>query len=339
MSIPADIHCEEIDQSKYDSNRELTCLKCSSQYLKSSNQQAESICQILHPYQKELDTEAALKDICELRHPDNNLCLKCPQNFIFDSTFQDCVEIPTGVPNCQIYLTESVCSWCSSVFYLDNNQCKLVLNFITNCSYYESDGICSKCLGGFEMNTQITTENNIETKTTSCIEKQITNCLTYNDFSGLCSECISGHYLVRENKKTTDNTDSSTTADSGGSSSSATTPKEKFEIESEYLHKCREKSINNCFKYADNIDNFFKPSDLTSEERNYFDLQEFPEFLFENSLFRSSSICSECENNFFLSDNQCQAVVTENQILNCLEYSADDTCERCNNDFILSIEK
>jgi hypothetical protein len=278
---------------------------------------------VLQPFQKEINTVEAQSDKCELRNPENGLCLSCPEPYIFDSEFKDCVSIPTGVPNCEIYLNPSVCSYCKSGYFLNQNECELVTNTISDCFWYSADGVCSTCKGGFKMKTETIENINDNQIITSCELDSVLNCLSYDDALGLCKECDSNFYLVRQ-------TSPPPTSDTGPA---------KIDFSEQYTYSCREQSVDNCIKYADNIHHFYAPPDLTENQIQYFEVTEFPSFIYEDSSFPATSICQQCAPGFFLHNNSCQVVETSTIIDNCLEYISATTCKRCIQGFVLTKEK
>ena len=124
----------------------------------------------------------------------------CPDHLIYDSEFKNCVEIPKGIPNCEVYLQDNFCSHCKTNFYLIQNECVSITTTVPNCYWYSNQENCSKCIGGFELKINITTdplgEDQIET---ICEAKPVLNCLQFDDVLGLCKECNPNFYLVREN--------------------------------------------------------------------------------------------------------------------------------------------
>ena len=184
------MQCLSIDQSHFDSTQELKCLKCQRNYI-SSEQQNKSICKELQPI------ENNPSDHCKLRHPTNNLCLLCEDDFIFNDSYDGCVEEPSGIPNCKLYLTESICSWCKAGYFLTNNECQAITITIGDCAFNRTDGQCSKCSGGFKLESKVISETEIVTE---CVADIIPNCNGYDDFTGHCIACIQNYYLVKLKK-------------------------------------------------------------------------------------------------------------------------------------------
>ena len=298
----------------------IECLSCFDEFLLDTIN-SESFCTVLQPFQKEINTSEAQNDICELRNPENELCLSCPESYIFDSEFKNCVSSPTGVPNCEIYLNSNVCSYCKSGYFLNQNQCLLVTNSISDCFWYSGDGECSQCKGGFKLKIETTTNNGNNEVVTSCEANSVLNCVSYDDQSGLCKECDPNYYLIRV------------------STAPPNPDSPKIDFSDQHIYNCKEQNVDNCIQYADNIGHFYTPSDITQNEINYFEVTEFPSFLYEDTSFLSSSICQQCAPGFFLNNNSCHIVETDTIIDNCLEYISKTTCKRCVQDFILTKEK
>ena len=315
----------------------LECTSCFDGYL-LNNEEPETLCNVLHPFQREIDSPEAQADSCELRHPTNGLCLKCPDHLIYDAEFKNCQKISTGIPNCQIYLTSSFCSHCKANFYLSQNQCLPVSTTVANCYWYSSDKHCSRCNGGFELKitktTDILGEEQIETV---CEEKSVLNCSVFDHVHGLCKECNAGFYLVRESvsdpvQAVQSKIDSRKLQETSDSLT-------KVEFSGKFIYTCREENIENCISYCDNISKFYKPTSSTQNEINYFDLTEFPSFLFEDNSYKTGPICHKCAPNYFLNNNVCELIETSNEINNCEEYFDSTTCKICSQNFVLTKER
>jgi hypothetical protein len=71
----------------------------------------------------------------------------------------------------------------------------------------------------------------------------------------------------------------------------------------------------------------------------YFEITEFPNFIFQDESFLTSAICDKCAPDFYLNQNVCVAVPGDSLITNCVEYESETTCRRCGVDLILSKER
>ena len=321
--IPPEMHCRSVDSvSNLGPNGEpilnLNCLACSEGFIMTSTA-TQSTCSVLQPYQKEIKEVSAQSDICELRHPENGLCLSCPSPYIFDADFQNCSLIPSGVPNCEVYLTENICSSCASGFFLSLNECKSVATPVANCYWYSADGQCKQCEGGFELDKSVALDSGGNSITsTVCQAQAILNCSSYDHKSGLCSQCETGFFLARKN---------------------TVSSIEPVLRSADHFYICQAQNIENCSIFADNISVFYKPGGLTQEQINYLETDEFPLSIYEDAAFLGGAVCERCVDEFYLKDNACFSVSEENKIKNCLEYTQEIKCRRCAANFILSKEK
>ena len=338
------MNCSEVTtnvtvNSDGDEELHLECDTCLEGFL-FDGLNSESLCIVLQPFQKEIDTPEAQKDICELRNPSNGLCLLCPSPSIFDSDFANCVSVPTGIPNCQVYLTEAICSSCRSGFHLSQNQCVAVSSTVDNCLWYSSESTCKVCLGGFQLKVQdVSTDPNNPQIVTTCEAKPVANCLSYDDSTGMCKECEANFYLRRENVPSEATESGEDLSQSVLDLAKTVSQANAFDFSQKHFYSCKEKVVDNCSNYVDNISTFYKPADLNENGKKYFEMSDFPLFVFEDQTFLSESLCEDCHSNFFLKDNSCHPVSADNQIENCFEYLSGNECKKCLQNFILTKEK
>jgi hypothetical protein len=71
-------------------------------------------------------------------------CDVCKENHI-KVNIGLCEPLDFQIENCDVYVNQSVCSWCIPEFYLQNNMCFPVdpKNIIPNCKYYSSPTLVS----------------------------------------------------------------------------------------------------------------------------------------------------------------------------------------------------
>lgn len=313
----------------------LECESCSDDFVYEP-QHTESLCSVLQPFQREIESVEAQVDTCELRNPENGLCLSCPSLLVYDSLFHDCVSVPVGVPHCEVYLTETLCSFCKSTHFLQGNECLPVTSSVSDCLWYSADGVCVKCSGGFTLKTQ--SQNDPSGTTillTSCEASPVLNCSGYDNRTGLCRQCETNFFLVRENIRDAQTQETISGAQNSADPAGAL----KIDISNKFVYSCREQNIDNCAVFADNIDHFYLPPGLSPNLIDYFEGVEFPAFIYEDSVFPATPVCRHCKTGHFLNNNSCQLVESSTTIEHCLEYQSASSCARCDLNYILTKEK
>ena len=106
---------------------------------------------------------------------------------------------------CSIYRS-SVCTVCITGYFLSNNTC---IQQSQECQATDSNGLCTQCQTGFSVNEGLCVQNPVITNCTSsqykdangtCVDGNITNCVSYASPSGQCSACISGYTVNDQNQ-------------------------------------------------------------------------------------------------------------------------------------------
>ena len=131
--------------------------------------------------------ESSLLGNCSKYSETENKCEECSVHYYMDLQNEDgpvCVHNPTGVANCEKYLSEDTCMRCEPDHYLKNNLCYQPHKKIVGCDYYSSDKYCMQCETGFALNATSFCESVVES-----------SCLTYRDIHS-CSSCLENQVLV-----------------------------------------------------------------------------------------------------------------------------------------------
>ncbi|KAL7717098.1 Furin repeat-containing protein [Entamoeba marina] len=111
-------------------------------------------------------------------------CLSCDTNYFTNTDNDACVTCLDSIPNCETCTSDSVCTQCSDLFYLEDATCKSCIN---HCNICDGDtGECSSCDAGYVLN-----ENADE-----CLPCP-DNCDTCdNSDTGLCQTCSNGFFIT-----------------------------------------------------------------------------------------------------------------------------------------------
>ena len=356
LPIPSELNCLQINQSLYDTQRQLVCLQCQTPFHLPASTPFESLCEEVHKFQFEINTPDAQADTCQFRHASKDLCLKCPEDKIFNNAFNGCTDIPTGISGCEIYLSESICSWCGAGLFLSENECRVNSKTITNCKYYRADGVCGLCEGGYQLKVAKANDPTLP-DVTECIDAKVTNCQGYNVISGECNICDITHYLIRLAVPSASDPNVATTnvglqigtirrletvvdpnAETTTTTISTPTSYEKHDLAGSFKIECRLNDQTNCDAIADNINSFFTPPSASALDKLYFELNEFPEYVLEDSDFKANSICQRCKVGFVKKGNLCEAQTVDTDIPKCIRYSIDSQCMQCDFGFVLTKE-
>ena len=130
--------------------------------------------------------KSSMLDNCSKYSETQDKCDECSVNYYLDTSNEDgpvCVHNPTGVANCERYLSEYVCNRCEPEHFLRNNLCYQPHKKIVGCAYYSSDKYCMQCSSGFALNA-----------TSSCESVVESSCLTYRDIHS-CASCLDSQVL------------------------------------------------------------------------------------------------------------------------------------------------
>lgn len=322
--IPNFMNCSQINQSLYNFDRTLECETCQSNFIKNNNVSLTECKKTVHLATESIE-EHERNDPCLLKNSSNTLCLLCKDNYIFSSDFSYCVQEPVGIQNCEVYLNESICSICLPNFYLKNNECFSVIDSVIDCVYYQDNGLCMKCKGGFNLSV---IEGDDGTKSTDCVDDSVLNCELYDDYTGVCVQCLPGFYLKKKVLETVLPFESNTSPDY-----------KKYDYHSDYTTTCSPTSIENCESFANNISSYYTPDHLSHQEKDYLLNFSFPTYIIEDEIYNSSEICNTCNEGYLLSNNVCETITISTVIPKCLKQISDTICSVCEEGFILTIER
>ena len=252
--------------------------------------------------------------------------------------------VSRSIANCNTYSEGSAaltCVACRDGYVLTNNSC--VIGTITNCSVYDqSSGRCTNCNSGYVLVTSSSasqqcmaipsslncataqlaadnqelvcdtcasgfsfTFNTDDFTENTCVSiNVVSNCINYdvadnlNDSTFKCTECSSSYYL----------------SDSVCLSRTVTDGCKTFDLTADKCTACNNNfyldSSGKCIAFVVGIKGCKK----------YIDI----------------STCAECSSGYYLSDNSCAKVPTENLITQCVSYSDATTCSTCDDGYVLT---
>ena len=270
------------------------------------------------------------------------ICSKCNFGFTLLSPEGTCFS-QSFIPNCEIAFTKQRCKTCSSGYFL-NKSGTCSINLVENCSEYLQDINTSKCL---KCNNGYYNFKGI------CLQGSISNCEIY-DFENQCAECKNGFLLLINEEKTICVEDA---VDSKCKQHFVTQHKSYVhcnECETGYIdayypnlnpfyHYWKFNDIENCKKYLDSSHELIQM--FKNRLKNQITVQhlekEFSELILKEKLSPSvgvhSSLCIECEDNYYLNLENNSCIKTTKNISNCKIYGKlSNFCFLCEESFLLT---
>ena len=165
---------------------------------------------------------------CEIYALDKDQCSECQLGYYKNPAQNECLQNPSGIANCSVYLNEHRCWKCDGSTFLDlsTNHCLSVLQAVDKCASYFDSTHCKECLTGFLLEGnqcfQITVENCVLLKSHDkcltcadnfildvqkgvCTASNIANCVTIsrNQDGPMCTQCQPQYLLSSDFKSCT----------------------------------------------------------------------------------------------------------------------------------------
>ena len=264
---------------------------------------------------------------CKTYLNDENGCSSCftdsdtthEKNFIIQG--EDCVPVEE-IPNCVKYLitsNSSTCDECAEKHFKNNGKCKPFPTGMRYCEVFESASTCTKCVQDFFM----------DANTANCqpIYKPIFNCENYSSLTE-CQACKMG-YMLSEAKDacvlyTGVGCKEYATFDSCSSCEPSMALIETDNLSSDGVNRIKkcESKINNCTE----LETTESTSDITDVHGGVRTIKSY------------TYKCKKCSAGY-LADEESGQCETSRLISNCHLYSADGTCETCNDGYWRSKDK
>ena len=160
------------------------------------------------------------EDGCLTLDPLKDACKVCEASFLLNTTMT-CTKNPVGLSNCSVYVSESECKVCDTLFYLTAPTCTAVKVKVEFCKVYSGDGVCSACAEGYlisldkcalikaqnckeytDVNSCKSCNDGFQLKTNAtsgfleCLDVNLLNCEIYS--GSACLECKQGYYLTTD---------------------------------------------------------------------------------------------------------------------------------------------
>jgi hypothetical protein len=248
------------------------------------------------------------------------VCVKCEASF--GLVADKCLNIPSTIPNCQVYLFDGLCSSCEDGYEpsFDFRSCKKIIP-IKNCIRYSFVG-CHRCKSGFIMNENLGLKHfnkrpevnqlldSIKMTNSGSIEKKVCQKVKIEGCeealsSTRCKKCANGYFLSTVDYKCEPNT-------------------------AESIKGCQfYKYIGVCVECGPNL--FLKDSSTCMPVVPIDNCDEY-----DGS--KNSSTCKKCIKNFFLNSSTGTCVASKYpSIANCLHFEKTaDGCKTCKLGFVKS---
>lgn len=292
-------HCVTYDMAQTSFHSEsLVCSECEQGYYFEPNNG-----QVCHA-----QDVANCKDFAQ----NSKNCSVCDEGFYLNSTDNKCE--PYSVNFCfQPKTAENKCEVCLGGFYNDNGECKAYT--VTNCDefsetanecvscinlHYKKDNNCYKynLVGCADFNadenecTECASEYYLDSASKTCIKNNLNNCVLASKTANECLECADNYYLD-------------------------TTDKKCMLINA---HHCKPGMVDQehgyCLSNGCEDDYFYDSS-------NNLCVKPFLPFC---KKYSSLSVCTECEDDYFLYSSECHLGTTPF----CSSYASDSViCDAC----------
>lgn len=269
------------------------------------------------------------KGTCEKKTRDNCMtldergdCKVCNASFKPNSSTGECNPInqTKKVENCLYYDEFNNCSECENGFYPAHEHCDRVLIPIENCDKYKENDpkICDRCEKGFILTLDAT----------GCVQVDASeNCSVYNYFD--CAECETGQYYDPNAYITNLISNSKTLFEYYRDivDGRFETRISQFCITPTVTHCDSMLFGSNCMKCSDG---YYRNPNGTCAKKPLEPMQNC-------KLYSGEGVCSQCQDGFYVENNQCKKHTTQNE---CLNYATDkNQCSECNAGFYLDLNK
>ena len=358
----------------------LTISECTKGCLKCNKKDICEICDFVNFYKLEKNSciEFVIPN-CEIIDFEGN-CIQCFSNFYLDADNKNCLQVTTLIENCKIYSSQTQCLRCALNYYLKEDRCYLSGVLIDNCEIYKEEAECHECahkyilaekgkkcvLGEAEQHCQFYAKTfckncvkdyiknysinsklifNFETDAQKkslfnymrdvyygrsmirfgqvCRKIEVSNCMFHKSYNQ-CYFCELGYYLNPDEKCIRYPIPQTTNCQFYNPIYQCQECENGFMIEGDDKPLTRETMMEDL---ASGVGKTCVPN------------EPIDSCLFYDGT-KNTTLCKECESDYYLQNNKCIKRNYSTNILNCLENSIEkDTCEKCIESHILSSDK
>lgn len=283
---------------------------------------------------------------CALMNESLN-CVFCEPGFFLSGT--TCAA--QTVANCEVGMfDESYCMKCSSGFLLHNGKCIPTANQVSNADVYDPSNFnLISCESGFHPSGGSCVANSVSCATFvynsnscatcsgflysgKCVTTDVASCEVYDDVTGNCKYCLSGHYLSAANTCSPQTGKQSSCATYAYNSRSCLTCTSGLRIGDSCYDSFT--TTTNCLYYSSTDGKcavckvgFYLTQSASCQTQNVPNCATH---------LRNFNICSECQTSFTLVDYACRASSSTDKSLNCLHFDPEsNTCRMCSSGFYL----
>ena len=288
---------------------------------------------------------------CELGSDEDAKCNRCKVGYALKNFL--CVK--GAIDNCTSYpnsdnKSEVTCSSCAAGYFKELNETKCTQSLVNNCAIPSSLKKCSSCKTGYILYVQAsfdycypldsafkctaaTIENSDEYGgSITCTGCELTHDILVTDPNDIPIKTICLAYQKTENCKT-----HSVGIKLDLSTYHCTECEEGFYLDLA-LQKCVERvnKPSDCLTYHLTEDKCQICSESTFEEDTGKKCTSFPVGIVGCNNYTSSSTCTGCMKDMFLSGKSCADVADDALIANCEFYQNGTTCKSCKENYLLS---